>query len=101
MDVECQHIADELLSTLHGEAWYGDSVEKILEGVTCEQAFSHPIPSAHSIWELVHHVDAWCKFVNGGVQGIAIPGHATRTGFPAGYWEGRSGLATGITVVVC
>ena len=74
MDTECKHIADELFSTLHGEAWYGDSVRKILEGVTPEQALSHPIPSAHSIWELVHHVKAWCKFANGAVQGIPIPG---------------------------
>lgn len=74
MHTECKHIADELFSTLNGEAWYGDSVRKILESVTFEQALSHPIPSAHSIWELVHHVEAWCKFANGAVQGIAIPG---------------------------
>jgi hypothetical protein len=74
MDTKCKHIADELSSTLNGEAWYGDSVRRILEGVTSEQAFSHPIPSAHSIWELVHHVEAWCKFANGAVQGSPIPG---------------------------
>ena len=74
MNTECEHIADELFSTLNGEAWYGDSVQKILEGVTSEQALSHPIPSAHSIWELVHHVEAWCKFAYGAMQGIAIPG---------------------------
>jgi hypothetical protein len=73
MNTECNHIADELFSTLNGEAWYGDSVQKILEGVTSEQALSHPIPSAHSIWELVHHLDAWCKFAYGAAQGIAIP----------------------------
>src|SRR5437870_4781938 len=73
MNTECKHIAEELFSTLNGEAWYGDSVQKILEGITSEQALSHPIPSAHSIWELVHHVDAWCKFAYGAVQGIPIP----------------------------
>lgn len=74
MNTECRHIADQLVSTLNGEAWYGDSVQKILEGVTAERALSHPIPSAHSIWELVHHLDAWCKFANGAVQGVPIPG---------------------------
>jgi hypothetical protein len=73
MNTECGHIADQLFSTLNG-AWYGDSVQKILEGVTCEQALSHPIPSAHSIWELVPHVEAWCKSAYGAVQGISIPG---------------------------
>ncbi len=74
MDTECRHIAEELSATLNGEAWYGDSVRKILESVTFEQALSHPVPSAHSIWELVHHLDAWCKFANGAVQGIPITG---------------------------
>ena len=74
MNTECRHIAEELSATLNGEAWYGDSVRKILEGITSEQALGHPIPSAHSIWELVHHLDAWCKFANGAVQGIPIPG---------------------------
>ena len=74
MNTECRHIADQLFSTLNGEAWYGDSVRKILEGVTLEQALSHPISSAHSIWELVHHVDAWSKFAFGAVLGIPIPG---------------------------
>jgi hypothetical protein len=74
MNTECRHIAEELFSTLNGEAWYGDSVRKILEGVTSVQALSHAIPGAHSIWELVRHVEAWCKFANGAVQGIAIPG---------------------------
>jgi hypothetical protein len=74
MDTECKHIAEQLSSTLNGEAWYGDSVRKILEGVTSARALSHPIPSAHSIWDLVHHVDAWCKFAYGAVNGIAIPG---------------------------
>lgn len=48
-------------------------MQRILEGITSEQALSHPIPSAHSIWELVHHVDAWCNFAYGAVQGIPIP----------------------------
>jgi len=74
MNTECKHIADQLFSTLQGEAWYGDSVERILDGVTFERALSHPIPNGHSIWELVHHVDAWCKFASGAVQGIPIPG---------------------------
>jgi DinB superfamily len=73
MNTECNHIADQLFSTLNGEAWYGDSMQRILDGVTCEQALSHPIPSAHSIWELVLHVDAWCKFAYGAVQGISMP----------------------------
>jgi len=45
MNTECKHIADELFSTLNGEAWYGDSVQKILEGVTSEQLFRIRFPT--------------------------------------------------------
>jgi hypothetical protein len=77
MNTECTRIADQLASTLNGEAWYGDSLRDILGGVTATQALSHPIPSAHSIWELVLHVEAWCKLADGALQGIAIPAWAT------------------------
>ena len=59
MTTECNRIAYQLASTINGEAWYGDSVREILNGVTAEQALEHPIPNAHSIWELVLHIAAW------------------------------------------
>jgi uncharacterized damage-inducible protein DinB len=31
----------------------------ILEGVTAAHAAAHPIPGAHSIWELTQHIRAW------------------------------------------
>jgi hypothetical protein len=73
MNTECNRIAYQLASTINGEAWYGDSLGEILAGVTAEQAQAHPIPNAHSIWELVLHVEAWCKFASGAVQGTPIP----------------------------
>ncbi len=73
MNTECNRIADQLASTLKGEAWYGDSLREILERVTAEQAQAHPISSAHSIWELVLHIEAWAKFAVGAVHGIPIP----------------------------
>jgi DinB superfamily len=73
MNTECNRIAYQLASTLNGEAWYGDSLREILNGITAEQARAHPIPNAHSIWELVLHVEAWCKLAIGAVQGTPIP----------------------------
>ena len=73
MTTECNHIALQLASTINGEAWYGDSLREILDGVTAEQAKAHPIANAHSIWELVVHVDAWIKFFSGAIQGTPIP----------------------------
>lgn len=61
---EVERIRDQFRRAFDGEAWHGPSVLKILEGVTAEQAAAHPIPGAHSIWELTLHIAAWesaCK----------------------------------------
>jgi uncharacterized damage-inducible protein DinB len=34
-------------------------LRELLEGVTAEQAAAKPVPAAHSVWELVHHLEAW------------------------------------------
>jgi uncharacterized damage-inducible protein DinB len=73
MTTECNRIAYQLASTISGEAWYGDSLRKILENVTAQQAQAHPIANAHSIWELLYHVEAWVKFALGATQGTPIP----------------------------
>ena len=73
MSTECNRIAHQLASTINGDAWYGDSLEKMLNDVTAKQAQARAIPSAHSIWELLCHVDAWVNFTLGAVQGVPIP----------------------------
>src|SRR5207247_9236068 len=59
--------------TFEGDAWYGESVQVILQGVTSEQAFAHPIANAHSIWELVLHVSAWAQAAVEALKGVPIP----------------------------
>jgi hypothetical protein len=73
MYTECNRIAYQLASTINGEAWYGDSLRQILAGVTAHQAQAHPIPNAHSIWELLCHVEAWVIFALGAIDGVPIP----------------------------
>ena len=73
LGTECQRIADQLVSNIDGDAWYGDSLRKILENVTAEQARRQPIPNAHSIWELVLHLNAWVELYAGALQGRPIP----------------------------
>lgn len=46
-----------------GDAWHGPSLLALLEGITAEEASKHPIPQAHSIWEIVHHIRAWHTIV--------------------------------------
>ncbi len=56
---ESERIADELRRAFYDEAWHGDALFEILEGVTAAKAAEKPIKNAHSIWELVLHIAAW------------------------------------------
>ena len=57
---------------LMADAWHGDSVFEILDGVTAAQAAAHPIKNAHSIWELVLHIAAWDGAVRRRMYGTAV-----------------------------
>jgi uncharacterized damage-inducible protein DinB len=56
---EVDRIRDQYRRAFYGEAWHGPAVMALLEGVTAEQAAAHPIPGAHSIWQLTLHIAAW------------------------------------------
>jgi uncharacterized damage-inducible protein DinB len=69
---EASRIADQLRRAFDGDAWHGDSVLEILEGVTAARAAAHPIEGAHSIWELVLHIAAWDDAVLRRMGGVAV-----------------------------
>ena len=69
---EAARIADQLRRAFGGDAWHGDSVFEILEGVTAAQAAARPIESAHTIWELVLHIAAWDDAVLRLLGGVAV-----------------------------
>jgi uncharacterized damage-inducible protein DinB len=69
---ESARIADQLRRAFEGEAWHGDSVFEILEGVTAARAAARPIAGAHTIWELVLHIAAWDGAVLRRMGGIAV-----------------------------
>ena len=56
---EVERIRDQFRRAFDGEAWHGPSVLAVLNGITAPQAAAHPIPGAHSIWELTLHIAAW------------------------------------------
>jgi uncharacterized damage-inducible protein DinB len=56
---EIERILDQLKRAFEGDAWHGPSVHESLAGVTAAQAHARPLASAHSIWELVHHIAVW------------------------------------------
>jgi len=56
---EAERIADQLRRAHEGGAWHGPSVNELLAGLTAEQAAARPLKGAHSVWELVAHIEAW------------------------------------------
>ncbi|HKU77597.1 MAG TPA: DinB family protein [Pyrinomonadaceae bacterium] len=56
---EVDRIRDQFHRAFEGDAWHGPSVLALLKDVTALQAAAHPIPGAHSIWELTMHIEAW------------------------------------------
>jgi uncharacterized damage-inducible protein DinB len=56
---ETERIRDQLRRAFEGDAWHGPGVLELLENVTASQAAARPIAGAHSIWELVVHIQAW------------------------------------------
>ena len=73
MNTECIRIADQLRRAFEGKAWHGPSLQELLAGVTAEQAHAHPIATAHSIWELVLHVEVWTQAAAAAVHGVPMP----------------------------
>ena len=56
---EIERICDQFRRAFDGHAWHGPSVLSLLQGISASQAAARPIPSAHSIWQLVNHIAAW------------------------------------------
>ena len=75
-EIEIDRLHEELSRAYDGEPWHGHSLAVLLAGVDARAAAAHPIPGAHSIWELVLHLAAWTGEVRarlGGAAGGAPP----------------------------
>lgn len=49
-------------SAAHGKTWHGQSVWKILENISAEEAAAHPIAESHSIWDYLLHLINWREY---------------------------------------
>lgn len=50
---------DRLIAIHGGDPWHGPSTLALLRDVPSAHAAAHPVPGAHSIWEIVCHLTAW------------------------------------------
>jgi hypothetical protein len=71
--LEASRIADQLHRAFSGDAWHGPPLSELLSDVAADQAFARSLPPAHTIWELVVHIDAWVKAALQAAQGVVMP----------------------------
>lgn len=66
---EVARISNQMTRAYDGDAWHGKPLRELLRGLTPEQAAQHPIPNAHSIWEIALHLTTWCEVPRQRIQG--------------------------------
>ena len=69
---EIEFVVDQLKRMYEGEAWHGPSLMEALAGVNAATAAARPLPSAHSIWQLVLHVANWNEVFLKRMNGAAL-----------------------------
>jgi len=67
--MESKRIASQLRRSYDGQAWHGPALTELLNGVNAEMAAARPLAGAHSIWELVNHIEAWAAMALAIVEG--------------------------------
>jgi uncharacterized damage-inducible protein DinB len=60
---EAEAIADQIRRSFEGDAWHGPALMELLPAVNSLVASSHPVNNAHSVWEIVKHLNAWKRAV--------------------------------------
>jgi uncharacterized damage-inducible protein DinB len=75
---------DEILS---GDAWYGDPIWKILQGIDARCAAAELIPGTHNIWQLVMHMEFWEHIAARRLEGPVTPDDAGNFPFIAAQNE--------------
>src|SRR5689334_16280402 len=73
MNVESLRIADQLRRAFVGDPWHGSPLRDLLAGITAAKARARPLPSVHSIWELVLHIDVYLRVAFEATQGVPMP----------------------------
>ncbi len=56
---EIERIADQIVSGYLEGAWPGVSVRELLRSLSPAEAAAHPVPVAHSAWEIALHLAFW------------------------------------------
>lgn len=85
--IDTRHKATARLSNhvkraIAGPMWHGPALDELLSSVPSDHAAAHPVPGAHSIWELVLHLTAWAEIVRARLHGDRMGDPATEEDWP-------------------
>ena len=78
-----KRLSKHIERTVTGPMWHGPALLELLEGVTSARALARPTPAAHTIWELVLHITAWCDIATQRIKGQATGDPAPEQDWPA------------------
>jgi uncharacterized damage-inducible protein DinB len=56
---ETERLLRQYDMVLHGDAWHGDAIWKILDDISAECAAYRPLSNTHTIWEIMMHMTFW------------------------------------------
>jgi uncharacterized damage-inducible protein DinB len=90
---QVQSLADQLERSFRGGAWHGPAVAETLTGIDAATAAARPLPGAHSIWEIVHHLTVWTDAPRRRIDGEALQNLPAERDWPpvgevsAGAWK--------------
>ena len=79
---ELEGIRDQLRRAFRGDAWHGQSLQELLQGVSARRAMSRPIAGGHTIWELVLHITAWTDIPRRRMEGDPVADPAVEQDWP-------------------
>lgn len=68
--IEVERLRDQLERAFSGNAWHGPPVFEVLGQISAGQAFARPVESAHTIVEIVLHIEAWLSIALQRASGI-------------------------------
>ena len=69
---EPQRIAQLAESVLREGGWIEVSLRDLFHSLTATAAAAHPVPNAHSAWEIALHLAAWHEAVRRRIAGEAV-----------------------------
>lgn len=73
MSNECFRIADQLRQAFGGDPWHGSANRQLLAGTRADEASARPLAPAHTIWELVLHIEIYLQMALDAIGGTPMP----------------------------